>query len=76
MIERLEQRVLAEEAQECGWTEREGQSLNSNLRRGWYWGSEDFRQKLLELSDAQSRLNIVHQYLLQHGIIEKNAGYS
>jgi|GraSoiStandDraft_4_1057263.scaffolds.fasta_scaffold816536_2 Lon protease-like protein len=34
------------------------------------------RQKLLELSDAQSRLNIVHQYLLQHGIIEKNAGYS
>jgi Lon protease-like protein len=29
------------------------------------------RQKLLELNDAQSRLEIVHQYLLQHGIIEK-----
>ena len=34
------------------------------------------RQKLLELNDAQSRLNIVHQYLLQHGIIEKNTDYS
>jgi Lon protease-like protein len=29
------------------------------------------RQKLLELTDAQSRLEIVHQYLLQHDIIEK-----
>jgi Lon protease-like protein len=27
------------------------------------------RQKLLELDDAQSRLTIIHQYLLQHGII-------
>jgi Lon protease-like protein len=27
------------------------------------------RQKLLELTDAQSRLAIVHQYLLQHGIV-------
>lgn len=34
------------------------------------------RQKLLELGDAQSRLTIVHQYLLQHGIIEKNPGNS
>jgi Lon protease-like protein len=34
------------------------------------------RQKLLELGDAQSRLNIVHQYLLQHGIIEKATGFS
>lgn len=34
------------------------------------------RQKLLELNDAQSRLSIVHQYLLQHGIIEKQTGYS
>lgn len=32
------------------------------------------RQKLLELGDAGSRLTIVHQYLLQHGIIEKTAG--
>ncbi|MFL6717156.1 MAG: LON peptidase substrate-binding domain-containing protein [Burkholderiaceae bacterium] len=27
------------------------------------------RQKLLELTDAQSRLAIVHQYLVQHGIV-------
>jgi len=30
------------------------------------------RQKLLELTDAQSRLQIVHQYLLQHGIVGKD----
>ena len=29
------------------------------------------RQKLLELDDAQARLTIVHQYLLQHGILTK-----
>jgi Lon protease-like protein len=27
------------------------------------------KQKLLELSDAHSRLEIIHQYLLQHHII-------
>jgi uncharacterized protein len=27
------------------------------------------RQKLLELTDAESRLAIVHQYLVQHGIV-------
>jgi len=34
------------------------------------------RQKLLELTDAQSRLAIVHQYLVQHGIVEKKPGSS
>jgi hypothetical protein len=29
------------------------------------------RQKLLELQDAHSRLAIVHQYLQQHGILDK-----
>jgi len=50
LIERLEQRIIAEKVQECGWTVRDGQSLNSTLRRGWYWGSEAFRQRLLVLS--------------------------
>jgi hypothetical protein len=55
LIERLEQRVVAEEVEKCGWIVRDGQSLNSTLRRGWYWGSETFRQKLLDL--AGGRLN-------------------
>jgi REP element-mobilizing transposase RayT len=53
MIKRLEQRAIAEEAQKCGWAVREGQSLNSTLRRGWYWGSEAFREKLLELASER-----------------------
>jgi REP element-mobilizing transposase RayT len=50
LIERLEQRAVTEEAQKCGWTARDGQSLNSTLRRGWYWGSAAFREKLLDLA--------------------------
>ena len=50
MIERLEQRAIGEEQKRCGWTVRDGQSLNSTLRRGWYWGSEAFRQKLLDVA--------------------------
>jgi REP element-mobilizing transposase RayT len=50
MIERLEQRAVADEAEKCGWTVRDGQSLNSTLRRGWYRGSQAFRQKLLDLA--------------------------
>lgn len=50
LIERLEQRAVAEEAEKCGWIVRDGQSLNSTLRRGWYWGSPIFRKKLLALT--------------------------
>jgi putative transposase len=58
LIKRLEQRAVAEEAEKCGWIVREGQSLNSTLRRGWYWGSEAFRQKLLDLAaEPLSRLS-------------------
>jgi putative transposase len=50
LIERLEQRAVTEEAEKCGWIVRDGQSLNSTLRRGWYWGSQIFRQKVLALA--------------------------
>jgi putative transposase len=50
LIGRLEQRARDEEAEKCGWTVRDGQSLNSTLRRGWYWGSAAFREKLVELA--------------------------
>ena len=49
MIERLEQRAITEKAERCGWADRAGRSLNSTLQRGWYWGSESFREKLLDL---------------------------
>jgi putative transposase len=31
----------------------EGQTLQSTLRRGWYWGSDAFREKLLALRQGK-----------------------
>jgi putative transposase len=48
-LERLEQRVQEESARHCGAMTPEGQSLQSTLRRGWYFGSQVFREQLLAL---------------------------
>ncbi len=53
MVRHLEKRMREEELSRCGWSEREGQTLNNTLRRGWYWGSENFREKLLGLLERQ-----------------------
>jgi putative transposase len=55
MIKRLEQRARSEAAEKCGWAVRADQSLNSTLRRGWYWGTEEFREKLLHAASERSR---------------------
>ena len=44
--------MIAEEAERCGLAEIDGQTLNSSLRRGWYWGSEEFKESMLERLDA------------------------
>jgi len=47
-VERLEDRLKAEAAESCGLSEIEGQTLQSTLRKGWYWGGEAFKESLLE----------------------------
>ena len=47
-VERLDEFARAEGAQCAGATELEGQTLQSTLRRGWYWGSQAFREQLVE----------------------------
>ena len=47
-VERLEERMKAEAAETCGLSEIEGLTLQSTLRKGWYWGSESFKESLLE----------------------------
>jgi REP element-mobilizing transposase RayT len=47
-LEHLEERVRAEGA-EAGRGLPEGQSLQATLRRGWFFGSAAFREKLLAL---------------------------
>jgi len=47
-VERLEERMKAEAAEKCGLSEMAGQTLQSTLRKGWYWGGEAFKESLLE----------------------------
>jgi putative transposase len=54
-LEYLEGRVRAEGAQ-AGRTLPADQSLQSTLRRGWFFGSEAFREKVLGLAQATLRL--------------------
>ena len=46
-VERLDDRIMAEAAEQCGLAEIEGQTLHSSLRRGWYWGGEEFKEAML-----------------------------
>ena len=46
-LERLEGRAAIEHAEEAGLSEVAGQGLQSTLRRGWYFGSQAFREKVL-----------------------------
>lgn len=47
-IERIDERAAAEEIEQSGLTEVKGQTLQATLRRGWYWGSETFKEVMLE----------------------------
>jgi len=46
-VERLEARMNEEVREQCGFSELEGQTLQSTLRKGWYWGGESFKESLL-----------------------------
>ncbi|MDF1660089.1 MAG: transposase [Verrucomicrobiales bacterium] len=52
-VDRLDEWSASENAKKAGLVEREGQSLQSTLRRGWYWGSESFREKLVQLQGSE-----------------------
>ena len=48
-IEQLEKSTDQKSKAMCGVRQLEEQGLQSTLRRGWYWGSQEFREKLLKL---------------------------
>ena len=71
-LETLEWRAKAERAEAAGLTEIDDQPLQSTLRRGWYFGSQAFRENLLKLADktiARKRHNPNYHgaELVQHG---------
>jgi REP element-mobilizing transposase RayT len=45
-LEYLENRIRAEEAERCGAELPGGQTLQSTLSRGWYFGSQGFREEI------------------------------
>ena len=47
-VEYLNERMRQEKAEKLGLAEIDGQTLHSTLRRGWYWGSQEFREKILD----------------------------
>ena len=53
-VERLDACARAESSDSAGVVEKEGQSLQSTLRRGWYWGSETFKERLLDAYGSES----------------------
>jgi len=48
-VEHLDRRCREEAARECGVPELPEDARLSNLRRGWYWGTQAFAEKLREL---------------------------
>jgi len=53
-VERLDRRMVEEEAGSCGQVPlpAEVDARCSHLRRGWYWGSQAFAEKVLKLGQA------------------------
>jgi REP element-mobilizing transposase RayT len=53
-VERLDRRALAEARESCGVPPPapEADGRLSQLRRGWYWGSQEFAERMLAVGEA------------------------
>lgn len=53
MVERLDRRAVEEEIKTCGMpvVQEDVDARCSHLRRGWYWGSQEFAGKLRKFSE-------------------------
>ena len=47
-VEELDETIRSESRESLGMNQPENQSLQSTLERGWYWGSELFRETVLD----------------------------
>jgi len=54
-LERLEMKAGEQAASRAGLSEIEGQSLQSTLRRGWYFGTQAFGDQLQDLAEKALR---------------------
>jgi len=51
-VERLDRRAREEAAERCGVPEEPADLRLSHLRRGWYWGTQAFAEKLLKMAEG------------------------
>jgi hypothetical protein len=66
MVERLDRRAVEEEIKNCGLPviPDDVDARCSHLRRGWYWGSQEFAGKLRELAEKllKERKSVTRAY--------------
>lgn len=76
MVERLDRRAVSEEIKNCGVPPQteEVDARSSHLRRGWYWGTQDFGEAMRRLAGAalkkaapKSRAYQKHELVREHG---------
>jgi putative transposase len=72
-LERLELRVQEECAPSCGARTPEEQSLQSTLRRGWYFGRQAFRERLLALLPKAGDIRIAQGQHYEAALLMKDA---
>jgi hypothetical protein len=63
-VERLDRRAIDEEAERSGLVlqPEEADARFSHLRRGWYWGSQEFAERMLKLAKAALGRNRSRSY--------------
>ena len=56
-VERLDRRMVEEDLARCGYVplSEQADARSSHLRRGWYWGSQAFAERLLQLGQSALR---------------------
>jgi REP element-mobilizing transposase RayT len=71
-VGRLDRRAAEEEARKCGLVDlrEEMDARCSHLRRGWYWGSQAFGEKMLKLAGAVLKQDRNRSY---RGSLERRA---
>lgn len=65
LLELLEGLVSKSPLKRAGVVEHEGAGLNATLRRGWCYGTEEFREKMVDMLGEQMRAG--KQYRLENG---------
>ena len=54
-VEHLDQRALEDGTRKAGVISPEGDCRRSHLRHGWYWGSQEFAERMLKLAEKAVR---------------------